>query len=364
MRIGIVGGGQLARMMVLAGEPLGIDFMILDPAEDATAGQVTEQVVAEYDDIEALTLLASKVDVITFDFENVPASALEHLQSRCTVYPPIKALSISQDRVAEKQLFNQHNINTAPYAEVNSFDELKKALKNLGTPCILKTRRFGYDGKGQFVIKDPSQAQEAWQAINQQAAILEGFVDFDKEVSIITARTHASEDTTSSVYYPLAENQHQNGILHISRAPCHDDDLFEQAKGLLNPLIESLNYVGVLTVEFFVKDGQLIANEMAPRVHNSGHWTIEGTHCSQFENHIRAISNLPLGVTKLSSPYSAMINFISQMPELNAICEIDNCHIHDYHKDPRAGRKVGHVTITADNQTTLESSIQQVLDII
>ncbi len=364
MHIGIVGGGQLARMMVLAGEPLGIDFIILDPAKDATAGQVTEQIIADYDDIDALTLLATKVDVITFDFENVPATALQHLESQCTVYPPVKALSISQDRLAEKTLFKQHGIETAPYAEINTLTDLHNALATLGTPCILKTRRFGYDGKGQFVIKDKSQADEAWQAINQQAAILEGFIDFDKEVSIITARSRSSDTPATSVYYPLSENQHQNGILHISRAPCDDEKLLEQAKDLLAPLIESLDYIGVLTVEFFVKGDQLIANEMAPRVHNSGHWTIEGAHCSQFENHVRAISNLPLGLATVSSPYSAMINFISQMPELKAICEIDSCHIHDYHKKPREGRKVGHATITADNKGLLEAQIKEILAIM
>ena len=256
MRIGIVGGGQLARMMVLAGEHLGIEFMILDPAEDATAGQITEQVVADYDDIEALTLLASKVDVITFDFENVPAEALEHLESQCTVYPPVKALRISQDRLAEKTLFNEHGIATAPFAAVNNLDELNKAVADIGTPCILKTRRFGYDGKGQFVIRSSADCTAAWQAIQEQPAILEGFVDFDTEVSMIVVR---SAENNSMAYYPLVENAHQDGILHISRAPYDNAEVETQAKNLLTPLINSLDYTGVLTVEFFLKDQQLIA---------------------------------------------------------------------------------------------------------
>lgn len=360
MRIGIVGGGQLARMMVLAGEPLGIEFMILDPAEDATAGKIAEQVVADYDDIDALTLLASKVDVITFDFENVSAEALHYLESSCTVSPPIQALRISQDRLAEKELFQQHHIATAPFAAINSLDDLKSAVSRMGTPCILKTRRFGYDGKGQALIHSLDDCANAWQAIQQQAAILEGFVEFDYEASLIMVRNATNE----IAYYAMPKNEHKQGILHISRVPFIDNAITEQAKQLLQPLIEELNYIGVLTVEFFVKDNKLIANEMAPRVHNSGHWTIEGANCSQFENHIRAISALPLGNTALSHPFSAMINFISQMPDIDDVCNIANSHIHDYHKDARTGRKVGHATVTGDSEALLNKAIEQVVDLL
>ncbi len=356
MKIGIVGGGQLARMMVLAGEALDISFIILDPSADCTAGKVCEQIIAEYDDIEALTTLASKVDIITFDFENVPADALAHLEENCTVYPPTKALRISQDRIAEKTLFNEYGIETAPYAAIDSLAGLEKAIESIGTPCVLKTRRFGYDGKGQFVIKDKKQAEQAWQAINQQPAILEGFIDFTTEVSLVIARS--SQKEVDTVFYPLTENHHKNGILHISRAPYLSEALLKQAQGLLKPLLEHLSYVGVLTIEFFVQGDKLIANELAPRVHNSGHWTIEGAACSQFENHIRAISGLDLGKTDLLAEHAAMVNFISAMPQTNTLSNLDTYAIHDYEKAARKDRKVGHATITGNEQSQVEEKIK------
>lgn len=349
--IGIVGGGQLARMMILAGTPLGLNFIILDPSPEACASKLCTQIVAEYDDISALNSLSQQVDIITFDFENVPSTALAQLVD-CKIYPPIAALATSQDRITEKNLFQTLNIPTPAFAAIESLEDLKAALVRVGYPAILKTRRLGYDGKGQIILRSADDCIPALLALGEKNLILEQFIPFSDEVSIIAVRNKNAE----TVYYPLIKNTHLNGILKQSIAPFNDDALMNEAKAYANALLNKLDYIGTLAIEFFVKEGQLIANEMAPRVHNSGHLTIEGASTSQFENHLRAILNWPLGQTTIEKP-TAMINFIGELPDKNAYLATPHCHYHNYGKSARQGRKVGHATIIADNLKLLNNTL-------
>jgi 5-(carboxyamino)imidazole ribonucleotide synthase len=359
MKIGIIGGGQLAKMMILAGYPMGQEFIVLDPATDAAAGRVAKQIIGNYDDPDKLAELAKAADVITFDFENVPADAVRALEKQVPVYPGAKALATAQDRIAEKDLFIKLGIPTPAFREVNSLAELEQAIIDLGLPAVLKIRRLGYDGKGQFILKKPEDAAEAWRTMQNQPAILEQFIDFEQEVSIIAVRSQHGD----IAYYPLVHNIHRNGILRLSIAPYQDLELQAEAEALIRPLLKDLNYVGVLALELFVKNRQLLANEMAPRVHNTGHWTIEGAAVSQFENHLRAITGLPLGATEAHS-YAAIINFISELPAAEKILSIPGCHFHDYGKKPRPGRKLGHTTLRASTQVKLQDKIDAILKII
>lgn len=359
MMIGIIGGGQLAKMMVLAGYPMGQEFVVLDPAPDAAAGRVARQIIGAYDDPEKLAELAQTADVVTFDFENVPAGAVRQLASRVPVYPGAEALAAAQDRVAEKKLFTLLGIPTPAFQSVDSLADLEKAVSQIGLPAVLKTRRLGYDGKGQYVLKNSGDIPAAWAGLNGQPAILEQFVDFDHEVSIIAVRGRQGD----IAYYPLVENIHRQGILRLSTAPYQDLELQKEAEAVIRPLLKELSYVGVLALELFVKDRQLLANEMAPRVHNTGHWTIEGAGVSQFENHLRAITGLPLGTTEAHS-FAAMINFISTLPPAEKILSIPGCHFHDYGKKPRPGRKLGHATLRASTPAKLQKKIDAILKII
>ncbi len=346
MKIGIVGGGQLAQMLVLAGIPLGLRFIVLDPNPDACCVTLCPQIIAAYDDIDALKQLAAQVDVITFDFENVSVSALSELEN-ITIYPPINALAIAQDRYAEKQFFTQHNIQTVSFALIEEKTPIDVLTTHIGLPILVKTRRFGYDGKGQWKA-DTLQALTDIQ--NKHASlnlIAEAFLPFDAEVSLIAAR-NAQGDI---VYYPLTKNTHQAGILHTSIAPWHDPMLWQQAKDIMSNTLIALDYVGVLTIEFFVKNGQLYVNEMAPRVHNSGHWSIEGANISQFEMHLRAITQLPL-IEPKTYGISGMINFIGQKGNRASYLS-KGAHYHDYGKTEREGRKVGHATFVTDDFTHL-----------
>lgn len=345
-KIGIIGGGQLARMMILAGTPLGLSFVVLDPSADACAMKLCDNIVAKYDDLDALKALSAQVDIITFDFENVPAGTLEQLDA--IIYPPICALATAQDRILEKSLFQGLNIPTPAFAAIESLDDLEAAFVRIGFPAILKTRCLGYDGKGQALITDAKEGPAAFAALGGKGLILEECIDFTFEVSMIAARNQNGE----TVYYPLIKNKHQQGVLHLAEAPFQDDALFNEAKVYMNALLNKLDYIGVLTIEFFVKDAQLIVNEIAPRVHNSGHLTIEAAITSQFENHLRAILNWPLGATKMLKP-AAMLNFIGEMPEETPYLSINDSHYHDYGKEPRIGRKVGHCTILADDLDAL-----------
>ncbi|MEM8993393.1 MAG: 5-(carboxyamino)imidazole ribonucleotide synthase, partial [Acidobacteriota bacterium] len=279
MIVGILGGGQLARMMVLAGAPLGLRFVVLDPAPDACAGQVAPQIVAAFDDRGGLLQLAERADVITFDFENVPASSARLLAERLPIFPPPRALEAAQDRLSEKRLFASLGIETAPHVAVDHLDELERAVVELGFPAVLKTRRLGYDGKGQRVLRRPRDVESAWEELGSAALILEGFIEFDGEVSMLAARSTTGEQR----FYPLTRNRHADGILRSSRpAPPPGwerpglPDLESRARAAAARVLDALDYVGLLAIEFFVADGRLIANEMAPRVHNSGHWTQDG----------------------------------------------------------------------------------------
>ncbi len=338
--MGIVGAGQLGRMLALAGYPLGLRCLFLDLSADAPGAQVAPILVGALEDAALLAELASRSDVVTFDWENISGKALAPLEKLTAIRPPRAALEVSQDRLHEKALFTRLKIPVAAHAAVDSRLELVLAARRLGIPGVLKTRRMGYDGKGQIVIERPEQVDHAWEMIGAQGLIYERFQAFSREVSIVGARSSAGE----IVYYPLSANTHAGGILRYGVAPYLNPRLERSAKSCLRRVMRELDYVGVLTIEFFVVNGTLVANEMAPRVHNSGHWTIEGCVTSQFENHLRAICDLPLGSTRVLG-HSAMINFLGKLPSRERLLKIEGLAFHDYGKEPRAGRKVGHCTI-------------------
>ena len=358
--VGILGGGQLARMLALSGAPLGLRFLVMDTVSDACAGQFSPLIVGDYRDEKALAEFASRVDVATFDFENVPAESARWLSERVPVFPNPGALAIAQDRLAEKNLFRELGIPVPEFADIVSREDLDAAVEQLGTPCILKTRRLGYDGKGQFRIKSPADTELAWSALGAQAAsvglILEGFVVFDRELSVVAVRGRDGEFRT----WPLTENWHVDGVLSASLAPAMvDDALAATAMRHARVLAERLDYVGVFALELFCRDGELLANELAPRVHNSGHWSIEGSETSQFQNHLRAVLGLPLGDTRMVG-HACMLNWIGAMPDANAVLRESGGHWHDYGKESRAGRKVGHATLRADDATELARALQSV----
>lgn len=353
MKIGILGAGQLARMIALAGYPLGLEFIFLDPSADACANQLGEHLLGDYDDEDLLAQLAKKADVVTYEFENVPAKVAAFLGKRTIVYPPPKALQIGQDRLVEKNYFSELGIPTPDFAIIDTLEDLKIGVARLGFPAILKTRTLGYDGKGQVLLKPETDLAEAWESVRGYACVLEAFVPFRREVSIIAARSVSGEVK----YYPLSENTHKGGILRV--AECRDNDpLQAQAEDYVTRLLESLDYVGVITLELFEVDGKLLANEFAPRVHNSGHWTIEGAETSQFENHLRAILDLPLGSTSAVGK-AAMANFIGGLPETKEVLAIENAHLHLYGKSPRKGRKVAHVTVRSSNAESYQISLDK-----
>ncbi len=358
--VGILGGGQLARMMALAGAPLGLRFLVMDTAADACAGQFAPLLVGDYRDESALAEFASKVDVATFDFENVPAESAEWLASRVPVFPNPRALAVAQDRLVEKSLFRELGIPVGAFADVGSLDALRSEVDRLGGACILKTRRLGYDGKGQFRIKSPADVDAAWQALGAQAGtvglIVEAFIPFERELSVVAVRGRDGEFRT----WPLTENWHVDGVLSASLAPAQVDAvLAEAAYAHARRLAESLDYVGVFALELFYRDGELLANEMAPRVHNSGHWTIEGAETSQFQNHLRAVLGLPLGETRTLG-HACMLNWIGEMPDAASVLQEAGGHWHDYGKEPRAGRKVGHATLRADDAAALAHALARV----
>ena len=358
--VGILGGGQLARMMALAGAPLGLRFLVMDTAADACAGQFAPLLVGDYRDESALAEFASKVDVATFDFENVPAESAEWLAQRVPEFPNPRALEVAQDRLVEKSLFRELGIPVGAFADVGSLDALRSEVDRLGGACILKTRRLGYDGKGQFRIKSPADVDAAWQALGAQAGtvglIVEAFIPFERELSVVAVRGRDGEFRT----WPLTENWHVDGVLSASLAPAQVDAvLAEAAYAHARRLAESLDYVGVFALELFYRDGELLANEMAPRVHNSGHWTIEGAETSQFQNHLRAVLGLPLGETRTLG-HACMLNWIGEMPDAGSVLQEAGGHWHDYGKEPRAGRKVGHATLRADDVAALAHALARV----
>jgi len=353
MKVGILGAGQLARMIALAGYPLGVEFIFLDPSADACANKLGEHLLGDYNDPDLLAQLTERADVVTYEFENVPAQTAEFLATHTQVHPAPKALAVAQDRLVEKTFFNDIGIPTPAYAAVTSLADLEQAMSDIGYPAILKSRTQGYDGKGQSVLKAPDDLAAAWELLQGVPAIVEGFVPFDREVSIIAVRNVSG----AIVFYQLSENIHRNGILRVAQC-CTDDAMQAQAESYASQLLTELNYVGVLALELFEVNGKLIANEFAPRVHNSGHWTIEGAQTSQFENHLRAILDLPLGSTAPVGK-AAMVNFIGGLPRTETILGINNAHLHLYDKAPRKGRKVAHATICADTDKQLASLIDQ-----
>jgi 5-(carboxyamino)imidazole ribonucleotide synthase len=286
----------------------------------------------------------------------VPVAALQQVAATHPVWPPVEALRVSQDRLLEKQLFNKLKIPTPPFRAVESLAELRAAVRALGLPCVLKTRRLGYDGKGQRCLRKPADLEPAWNALGGVPLILEGFVDFEREVSIVGVRSTRGEVRA----YPIAANTHKEGILRVTLAPHRNPVLQKAAEIHLKRLLRHFDYAGVLTIEFFVHKGRLVANEMAPRVHNSGHWTIEGAATSQFESHLRAILGLPLGETAPVG-HCAMVNFIGVLPDRDAILALPGVHWHDYGKEPRPGRKLGHCTVVAGSAVERDRIVRKVL---
>lgn len=353
MIVGIIGGGQLGRMMALAGLPLGMRFLFLDPAPDACAGALGELILGPYDDADSLAILGERADVVTFDFENVPERSMVALADRVPAFPPGLALGVSQDRLREKTVFREIGIPTAAFMTVDRLSELEHAVSVIGLPAILKTRRLGYDGKGQVVVWTPEDVATAWDAISGKPAILETFVSFQREVSIIAVRGRDG----ATAFYPLSENTHRDGILRLTVSR-PGDPVADSAQELAGRLLEELDYVGVLALELFDTGSGLVANEFAPRVHNSGHWTIEGAETSQFENHLRAVAGLPLGDTTPDG-YAVMLNIVGETPRTQDVLSVPGAHLHLYGKQPRPGRKIGHITVRSADRHVLDSAVKE-----
>jgi 5-(carboxyamino)imidazole ribonucleotide synthase len=354
MRIGIVGAGQLGRMMALSGIPLGLEFAMYDTRADVPGAAVAEIFTGAFDDRRKLARFARAVDVVTFDWENVPVASARAIAELKPVWPPPRALAVAQDRVSEKRLFRRLGIPVAPFAPVESRADLAQAIASVGLPGILKTRRLGYDGKGQARIARARDAAGAFEALGGRPLVYERLVRFSREVSLVAAR-----DRRGAIRpYPLAENEHVGGILAVTRAPYRNLPLQRQAERNHRRLMQSLGYVGVLCVEYFVERGRLVANEMAPRVHNSGHWTIEGAETSQFENHVRAVAGLPLGRTTPRG-HAVMVNLVGSKPRAKDFLQWPGLHWHDYGKAPRARRKLGHVTLVASGRAARDRAARR-----
>ena len=353
-RVGILGGGQLGRMMAIAGIPLGLEFVFLDPSSEACAGSLGQLLQAEFSDTDAARQLAAMVDVATFDFENIPQETAQALAQIKPLYPPSRALGACQDRVVEKEILTGLGVRVTPYHAVSSRTDLLDGLGKLGYPAVLKTRRLGYDGKGQVVIHEQEDLERAWQQLGDQELVLEAFVHFDAECSLIAVRGTGGETR----YWPLTRNVHSEGILALSLAGDFDQALQSQAEGIILRLLDHFDYSGVLTLEFFVLGDELLVNEIAPRVHNSGHWTIDGAQTSQFENHLRAITGMPLGGTAADHE-ALMFNWIGHLPDREQVQSIPGVHWHDYGKAARPGRKIGHATLTAETRQELAANARR-----
>jgi len=351
--VGVLGGGQLARMLALAGAPLGLQFLVVDSEPSACAGQVAPLLQADYRDFVALGEFAKRIDVATFDFENVPAETAQWLTEHTRVFPNPRALAVAQDRLEEKTLFHSLGLETPAFAAVDSRIDLEHAAARVGFPAVLKIRRLGYDGKGQYRLRSAADLDPAWAALGGVPLILETWISFEREVSVIAVRAQDGEFRT----YPLTQNWHADGILSMSLAPAPlVENLSAVAFAHARAVAEKLDYVGVFALELFVVNGKLLGNEMAPRVHNSGHWTIEGAACSQFENHVRAVLGLPLGDTAALGS-SAMFNWIGTLPDARPVLAESRAHWHDYGKSSRAGRKVGHATLCAADNVELSARL-------
>ncbi len=359
MKLGILGAGQLGQMLALAAIPLGVQCRFYDTASETCADVAGPVTRGRWDDEGALLAWADGLDAITYEFENVPVDAAHLLSGRVPLYPPPAALQASQDRVSEKELFARLGIPTAPWSSVSSLRELETAAQRLGLPAVLKTRRLGYDGKGQITLRRPDECASAWERLGDTVPglILEKRIAFEREVSLLAVRGRGG----ATAFYPLVENEHREGILHTSVAPAGGPaglpELEREAQGYATRLLDELRYVGVLAIEFFVERGRLLANEMAPRVHNSGHWTLEGAATSQFENHVRAVLGWPLGST-VPVGCSGMLNLVGTLPPLPEVLALPGAHLHLYGKSPRPGRKLGHVTIVADQLDDVRARLE------
>ena len=361
MKIGVLGAGQLGRMLALSGYPLNHQFGFSGQTNDEPSALLGHMFAAD-DNAEHIESLAAFADVITYESENTDVEAVREINKNVRVYPGEKSLYTTQHRGREKALFDQLGIPCAPYQVVNSLVELEAAADQIGLPAILKTTTEGYDGKGQFLIKTADQLPQAWETMNDAQAILEGFVNFKRELSLIAVRGIDNDHK----YYPLVENTHHEGILRLTIAPAQniDPEVQKTAEHYMQSLLDEMDHVGVLTIELFETEQGLVANEMAPRVHNSGHWSIEGAHTSQFENHVRAITGMPLGDTKPAHAYNAMVNIIGQTGPTEIALKMDNAHLHLYDKSEREGRKLGHINLTADSEAELNQSIEQLKDFL
>ena len=361
MRVGVLGGGQLGRMLALAGYQLGIEFRFFDPNSGAPVGQIGELIAADYGDEKALERFLDGVDVVTYEFESIPASTIRFVAERVKVFPPVAALETAQDRLLEKNLFQELGIPTPQFAPVDRLDDLRSAAKRMGFPLILKTRRMGYDGKGQVVIRDASAVDNAWKQLGGSPLLVEKYVSFQHELSVIGVRDTGGRE----VFYPPIENLHREGVLRrsIAPAPGATPETAALAIDYCRRLMDRLEYVGVLALELFSVDGTLLANEMAPRVHNSGHWTIEGAETSQFENHLRAILSLPLGATTPRGR-SVMLNIIGHIPPVPTVLAVEGAHLHLYGKAPTERRKVGHVTLVARNSEEANERLRELLGVL
>jgi 5-(carboxyamino)imidazole ribonucleotide synthase len=356
MTIGILGGGQLGYMLALAGYPLGLHFRFLDPSPEAPVGRIAHRVTAEFTDEQALEKFAHGLEVVTYEFENVPVQAARFLAERVPVYPAAVALEEAQDRRREKRLFERLGIPTTEFAEITKREEFDAAVEQVGLPAVVKTCRLGYDGKGQWLLRTKEDLEKARFELPERPLILEKFVPFTRELSILAVRSRTGE----TAFYPLVENHHRGGILRLSLAPAPRlaPGLQQTAEAAARKLLEALDYAGVICLELFEVEGKLLANEIAPRVHNSGHWSIEGAATSQFENHLRAILAMPLGSTATVG-YSAMVNLIGELPDAEQLLRVANTHLHLYGKSPRPGRKLGHVTVRADKLEKLQERLAE-----
>ena len=357
--IGIFGGGQLGRMMAQAALPLNIQCTFFE-ANTECPSKALGQVISSQSE-NGLHEFIQSADVFSLEFENTPLADVDVLTQSKALHPPRQALATAQNRLLEKALFDELAIPVAPYKAVNSLESLTAAVAELGLPIVLKTATGGYDGKGQFVLRSVEQIQQAWAELGPAGSLIaESFVTFSREVSIIAVRGQNGDVKT----WPLAENHHHHGILSHSIVPApNSTDLQPVAQEYITRLLNHLNYVGVLTLELFVTDKGLYANEMAPRVHNSGHWSIEGAVCSQFENHIRAVAGLPLGSTEVVRP-TVLVNIIGQYPKSEDVLALNGAHLHLYNKTEREGRKIGHITLMPNDSNELTTLCRQLAKIL
>ena len=364
----MLGGGQLGRMFTIAARTMGYEVVVLDPDKESPAGKLaTTHICADYSDQAALDQIAKTCDAVTTEFENVPASTLEALAKTGPVRPGAKAISIAQDRIHEKNFLKDNGFYTAPFAVIHSLEDLQKSISEIGTPAILKVSRFGYDGKGQFGINAESDIEKAWETLEGEACVLEQRMPLDIEVSVVLARGIEGEVIT----YPVSENIHEGGILDVTVVPARiDKNLDTKVINMAKEIATALDYVGIMAVEFFISNGKILVNEIAPRPHNSGHYTLDACMTDQFEQQVRAVCGLPLGDTTLLSPV-VMINMLGDIwhngeaPKWEKLLNHPNVKLHLYGKrEARPGRKMGHFNVLSANindALTLAEDLKQQL---